>query len=183
MGRNVYFVYLLCKKHAFEIGKNLPGWTGFNTNIYKEIPSLSTISYLPVIDAPVSDMSTINTLFQHNVSICKRLQLREIVLVFGEAKYAKVQMIRWKNDELKKRLVIRLSDYVNLYCNSKIFKDAGLQVTICFVHFSADYNRKTLLFRHAISLEDHKKLISSPFSLNCVFIITNNLYSRFYRIS
>lgn len=136
MARNVDFVYLLSKKNASESGKTLPGWTGFNTKIYKEIPTPSTIGYLPVIDAPVTDMSTINTLLQHSVSICKRLQLPEIVLVFDEAIYAKVQMIRWKHDELKKRLVIRLGDFhtVMSFCTaiSKIFKDAGLQVSVSY---------------------------------------------------
>ena len=134
MGRNVDFVYLLSRKNASENGRNLPGWTGFNTRVYKEIPSSSTIGYLPVIDAPVTDMSTINTLLQHSVSICQRLQVPEIVLVFDEAIYAKAQMIRWKHDELKKRLVIRLGDFhtVMSFCTaiSKIFKDAGLQVSI-----------------------------------------------------
>ena len=135
MGRNVDFVYLLSRKNASENGKNLPGWTGFNTRIYKEIPSSSTISYLPVIDAPVTDMSMINTLLQHSVSICQHLQVPEIVLVFDEAIYAKAQMIRWKHDELKKRLVIRLGNFpytVMSFCTaiSKIFKDAGLQVSI-----------------------------------------------------
>ena len=134
IGRNVDFVYLLSRKNTSESGKYLPGWTGFNTSIYKEIPSSSTIGYLPVIDAPVTDMSTINTLLQHSVSICRRLQVPEIVLVFDEAIYAKAQMIRWKQDELKKRLVIRLGDFhtVMSFCTAifKIFKDAGLQASI-----------------------------------------------------
>ena len=43
-------------------------------------------------------------------------------------------MIRWKGEELKKRLVIRLGDFhtVMSFCTAiaKIFKDAGLQVSI-----------------------------------------------------
>lgn len=134
MGRNADFLYLLSRKNASENGESLPGWTGLNTQIYKEIRCSSNIGYLPVIDAPVTDMSTINTLLRHSVSICQRLQVPEIVLVFDEAIYAKAQMIRWKHDEFKKRLVIRLGDFhtVMSFCSgiSKIFKDAGLQVSI-----------------------------------------------------
>lgn len=134
MGRNADLIYLLCRKNASEDGKSLPGWTGFNTLMYKEIKNITDIAYLPVIDAPVTDTSTINTLLRHSISICQRLQLSEIVLVFDEAIYAKAQMIRWKNDEMKKRLVIRLGDFhtVMSFCSaiSKIFKDAGLQVRI-----------------------------------------------------
>lgn len=132
MGRNADFSYLLSRKNASENGESLPGWTGFNTQVYKEIRSVSSIGYLPVIDAPVTDMSTVNTLLRHSVSICQRLQIPEIVLVFDEAIYAKAQMIRWKHDDLKERLVIRLGDFhtVMSFCSaiSKIFKDAGLQV-------------------------------------------------------
>ena len=43
-------------------------------------------------------------------------------------------MIRWANEEFKKRLVIRLGDFhtVMSFCSAigKIFKDAGLQVSI-----------------------------------------------------
>ena len=59
-------------------------------------------------------------LLRHSVSICQRLQVPEVVLVFDEAIYAKAQMIRWKHDELKKRLVIRLGDFhtVMSFCSA-----------------------------------------------------------------
>ena len=94
VGRNADFLYLLSRKNASEDGESLPGWTGFNTKVYKEIRSSSNIGYLPVIDAPVTDMSTVNTLLRHSVSICQRLQVPEVFLVFDEAIYAKAQMIR-----------------------------------------------------------------------------------------
>ena len=131
MGRNADFLYFLSRKNASENEEALPGWTGTNTQVHKEIRSSSNIGYLPVIDAPVTDMSTINTLLRHSVSICQRLHIPEIVLVFDEAIYAKAQMIRWKDEELQKQLVIRLGDFhtVMSFCSaiSKIFKDAGLQ--------------------------------------------------------
>ena len=110
----------------------MPGWTGFNTKTYEEIPNPLTISYLPVIDALVTDMSTIYTLLQHSVSICKRLQLPEIVLVLNEALYSKVQMIQRKHNELKETSCFSVNHTVMLFCTaiSKIFKDAGLQESI-----------------------------------------------------
>ena len=134
LGRNADFLYLSRRKRASEDGKCFLGWTGFNTNIYKEVRPTATIGYLPVIDAPVTDMSTVNALLKHSVSICNHLNLPEIVLVFDEAIYAKAQMIRWANEEFKKRLVIKLGDFhtVMSFCSAigKIFKDAGLQVSI-----------------------------------------------------
>ena len=136
MARNADFVYMLARKCASESEDYLPGWTGFNTLAHKEIRRTSNIGYLPVIDAPVTDMATVNEILRHSVSICQRLLLPEIVLVFDEAIYSEAQMIIWKDEELKKRLVIRLGDFhtVMSFCTAiaKIFKDAGLQVSIQF---------------------------------------------------
>jgi hypothetical protein len=85
----------------------------------------SNIGYLPVVDAPVTDMATVNEILRHSVSICQRLQLPEIGLVFDEAIYSKAQMIRWKDEELKKRLVIRFGEFHTVmsfcHCHSEHF--------------------------------------------------------------
>lgn len=137
LARNIDFVYVCNKTYASDCGKSLPGWTGFNTQIYKDIPPVSTIGYLPVVDAPVTDIATVNTILHHSVSICERLRLPEIVIVFDEAIYSKAQMIRWKEEELKRRLVIRLGEFHTImsFCSAiaKIFKDAGLQVSFNFI--------------------------------------------------
>ena len=126
------FLYIISRKNAFENLEYLPAWTGFNTQIHEETRSPSTIGYLPVIDAPVADMATVSTLLKDSMSICDRLNLPEIVLVFDEAIYSKAQSIRWNDEELKKRLVIRLENFHRImsFCSAiaKIFKDAGLQV-------------------------------------------------------
>jgi hypothetical protein len=132
-GRNADFLYNIIKKNASENGENLPGWTGLNTQIHRDVRDKTIIGYLPVIDSPVTDLSTVNALLQCSMSIAERLDVPEIVLVFDEAIYAKAQMIRWKHDAFRKRLVIRLGDFhtVMSYCSaiSKIYKDAGLQVS------------------------------------------------------
>eukprot|EP00794_Sanderia_malayensis_P020893 gene20893-22944_t len=97
--RKVDFSYAVLKLFSSDNSFWLPGWTGFNTKLCNEVPSISKIGYLPVIDAPVTDLTTVNTILGHSVSICRRLQLPEIVLVFNEAIYAKAQMIRWKEKE------------------------------------------------------------------------------------
>jgi hypothetical protein len=110
--RNADFVYTLSHKYSSESGLLFPGWTGLNMQVRKDIPTVTNIGYLPVIDAPVTDLATVNnTLLKHSVSICQRLELPEIVLVFDEALCAKAQMLRWKNEEYKNRLVIRLGDF------------------------------------------------------------------------
>jgi hypothetical protein len=55
------------------MGKSLPSWTGFNTQLVADIPNVTKIGYLLVIDAPVTDLATVNALLRHSVSICQRL--------------------------------------------------------------------------------------------------------------
>ena len=88
------FLQIISRKNASKNLEYLPVWTGFNTQIHEETRSPSTIGHLPVIDAPVTKMATVNTLLKHSVPICDRLNLPEIVLVFDEANYAKAQSIR-----------------------------------------------------------------------------------------
>ena len=133
-GRNLDFAYIVCRLCSFDIGKILPGWTGFNTQLTGNIPDTSLIGYLPVINSPATDLATVNEMLKRSVSISQRLDVPEIVLVFDEAIYAKAQMIRWKEDELTRRIVIRLGEFhtVMSYCSAigKIFKDAGLKVNV-----------------------------------------------------
>jgi hypothetical protein len=51
------------------------------------VPDVSNIGYLPVIDSPATDLATVNEMLKQSVSISQRLELPEIVLVFDEAIY------------------------------------------------------------------------------------------------
>ncbi|XP_047124615.1 uncharacterized protein LOC124807117 isoform X1 [Hydra vulgaris] len=108
----------------------LPSWTGLNT-IMSDKNMLTTIAYLPVIDAPVTEISTINEILKQALTIANTLELAHIVLVFDEAVYSKIQLVRWKTEEYLSRIVVRLGDFHMLmsYCSgiSKIYADAGMQ--------------------------------------------------------
>ena len=101
MARNADFVYMLARKCASKSEDYLSGCTGFNTQAHKEIRRTSNIGYLPVIDASVTDMATVNEILRHSISICQHLLLPEIVRVFNEAIYSKAQMINGKTKSLK----------------------------------------------------------------------------------
>ena len=73
---------------------NLPGWTGFNTLLAKDVPTESKISYLPIIDSPITEMSTINEVLCQSVKIADVLELPRVLLVADEAVYAKIQQVR-----------------------------------------------------------------------------------------
>ena len=50
-----------------DIGCVVPGWTGFNTKLVREIPQLSNIGYLPVVDNPATDLATMNTILKKKI--------------------------------------------------------------------------------------------------------------------
>jgi len=83
------------------------------------------------------------------------LNLPEITLVFDEAIYSKVQMIRWGNETFKKKIVVRLGDFhcVMSYCSAigKIYQYAGLQV--CFMKFQ--YQSNSLIISYVSLIDDY----------------------------
>ena len=104
---NVYEIEAICRPYqlldlAFCFMKLsrvdydlLPGWTGFNTLLQSSnVPPVSKIGYLPVIDASPTDLSTVYTILLRSVDIADRLQLESITVVFDQAIYAKAQQIR-----------------------------------------------------------------------------------------
>ena len=117
-----------------------PGWTGFNTILRQcEIPTMSRVGYLPLVDASPTEYSTLNEVLKLCIRILDKLQLQQTVLVFDEALYAKMQHIRWKEPIFYDRLVIRLGEFHACMCFlsavSKLFEDGGLKVK-CSYNFS-----------------------------------------------
>ena len=110
----------------------MPGWTGFNTLHYRDVPVMSQISYLPIIDNPITEMSTINEILKQSIQIADGLDLQQLLLVADEAVYAKLQQVRWKNSVYNDRLIVRLGEFHTImsYCSciGKRFRDSGLEV-------------------------------------------------------
>ncbi|CAB3984024.1 Hypothetical predicted protein [Paramuricea clavata] len=118
----------ICPKHVVLIKKC---WTGFNTVLCKEIPDVSRVGYLPVIDASPTEYSTINAILERSKEITDKLELKYAVLVFDEAVYAKIQQVRWKDKVLRNRFVVCLGEFhtpmTYLSAMSNIFEDGGLK--------------------------------------------------------
>lgn len=128
------FMYTICKYYCDELSTILPGWTGFNTLISEKPDGISKVGYLPVVDAPVTDISTIYTILRRSVDIANKLELQYAVLIFDEAIYAKAQQVRWKSGEFLNKFIFRLGEFhacmsyaTAISCR---FRSAGLQVSI-----------------------------------------------------
>ena len=123
--------FILCQ--MWKTG-HIPNWTGYNTLLCREsIPQMSKVTYLPVIDASATELSTINAVLQRSLKIADELGLQYVCLVFDEAIYSKIQQIRWKDVTYMNRFVIRMGAFhmAMAFCGAigKLFGDGGLKVS------------------------------------------------------
>lgn len=117
-------------KSTTALPEMLPGWTGFNRQLSTKVEK-SLLHYLPVIEDSPTNMTTINTILYKTIDIANKLKLDQIVLVCDQAIYAKAQQIRWKDESLRNRLVLRLGEFHTsmsyMAVLGKRFGPAGLQ--------------------------------------------------------
>ena len=105
-------------------------WTGFNIQIRDDITVVQdTITYLPTINAPATQMSTVYEVLEQTLRIMEYLHISQIVCVFDQALYAKAAEIVWKNQKFK-HIIIRMGAFHTI-CNmlgiiGKRFQHAGL---------------------------------------------------------
>ena len=127
---------ILVSLHAAE-KQTVCGWTGFNILVRSETDvSQDNIGYLPTIDAPATNMSTVFEVLRQSVQIKGSLKLKSIVVVFDQALYAKAADIKWKHSERFKSVVLGLGGFHTIVTFlgifGKRFQDAGLR-DICTV--------------------------------------------------
>ena len=75
-------VWLLTRMAAPEV-QTVSSWTGFNMQIRNDVTVVQdTISYLPRINAPATELSTVFEVLNQTLNIMEYLQLSKIVCVF-----------------------------------------------------------------------------------------------------
>ncbi|KAK7467983.1 hypothetical protein BaRGS_00036789 [Batillaria attramentaria] len=89
-------------------------WAGYHTVLQQHVPPLSTITYLPVIDASATEWSTVNEILKRSVQIAESLNLHEVVIVADQAIYSKAQQLRWGNADFIQHLVLRMGEFHTL---------------------------------------------------------------------
>ena len=113
---------------------------------------MSSIHYLPVIDAPATDYATISTVLEKAVTIADSLQLPAMVVVFDQAIYSKAQIIRWKSHRLCQRTVLRLGEFHTtmsfLSVIGKRFAHSGLEDILIEAGVIAPGSVKTMMTGH-----------------------------------
>ena len=63
--------------------QTVSSWTGFNILTRDEIVVIpNNVGYLPTINAPATQMSTVNEVLNQSLAIMQHLRLKKIVCVF-----------------------------------------------------------------------------------------------------
>ena len=123
---------------AQEIGchnqlQKIPSWTGFNILARRghDIVSKDVVGYLSTINAPATQLTTVNEILRQSDGIRKALNLDEIVVVMDQALYAKASEVIWQHPDQYSAILLRLGTFYTM-CNllsiiGKRHQDAGLR--------------------------------------------------------
>ena len=157
--------------------QQVSSWTGFNIKLRSEIDIVEdNIAYLPTVNAPATDLSTVYEVLVRSLKTMHALNLNVIVCVFDQALYAKACEIKWKNTTTFYPIVLRMGVFhticTMLAVIGKRFGDAGLQdlsvessviadVSIAGVLCGKKYNRAIRL--HKLMYEALLRLAWSGF--------------------
>lgn len=93
--------------------------------------SKDIVGYLPTINAPATELTTVFEILNQSELIRKELLLETVVVVMDQALYAKATEIAWKHKERFSNILLRMGTFHTI-CNAlailgKRFRDAGLK--------------------------------------------------------
>ncbi|KAG1652132.1 Organic cation transporter protein [Nymphon striatum] len=89
------------------------------------------VGYLPTINAPATELSTVQELLSQSVFIQQHLSLDKIAVIMDQALYAKAAEVAWKHTLRFESLLLMMGNF-HIICNmlsiiGKLFRDAGLR--------------------------------------------------------
>ena len=126
----LYLSWIMCRQLLKD--QYITSWTGFNIKIHdRGITMESSVHYLPCLDAPAIEYSTIMEVMNRALKMKESLKFNGIVCVFDQSIFAKAVEIKWRDPSKYKSGVLLLGTFhtIMMYINviSKRFKDAGLR--------------------------------------------------------
>lgn len=112
--------------------QTIPSWTGFNIRIRDQVSvSEDVVEYLPTINAPTTELTTVFEIFNQSELIRKELSLQTLVVVMDQAPFAKAAEITWKHKERFSNILLRMGTFHTIFnalsIPGKRFGDAGLR--------------------------------------------------------
>ena len=83
-------------------------WSSFNHALSKAKNDITTVGYMPIIQAPAHDLDTLNTVVRRCMYISSQLGQQYTVLTVDQALYFKLMDLKWNVPEYKDKLIPRL---------------------------------------------------------------------------
>lgn len=103
---------VLAKDMAFFVKRQdadiKTGWTNFNQTICTTNSEVTSIGYMPIVQAAAHEIDTLNTVIQRCRHIAIALGQQHVVLTVDEALYRKLMELKWAKDEYQDFLIIRM---------------------------------------------------------------------------
>ena len=132
VARNENLLWILSRNSALDDQQSVPSWTGFNIQTRdEEIVLQDRVGYLPTINAPATELSTVFEILKQSEIILEQLCLETIVVVMDQALYAKATEITWKRQHQFANILFRMGTFHTI-CNAlgilgKRSRDSGLK--------------------------------------------------------
>ncbi|KAG1676877.1 Selenocysteine lyase [Nymphon striatum] len=107
-------------------------WTEFNIRTRDNVTvKPDKVGYLPTINAPATELSTVQELLSQSVFIQQHLSLDKIAVIMDQTAYAKAAEVAWKHKLRFESLLLMMGNF-HIICNmlsiiGKLFRDAGLR--------------------------------------------------------
>jgi hypothetical protein len=129
--RNANLIWIIARLSDLD-NQTVPSWTGFNICVRNEEQiTEDVVGYLPTINAPATELSTVFEILDQSEKIRLELHLEAVVVVMDQALYAKATEKVWKHKDRFSHILLRLGIFHTI-CNAlsilgKRFRDAGLK--------------------------------------------------------
>ena len=111
-GDNPSAVQAIAKDMAFFLKRQdvdiKTGWTHFNQSICSDNPEMTSVGYIPIVQAPAHEFDTLHTVVQRRKYIATQLGQHHVVLTVDEALYCKLVELKWAKDEYQNFLIVRM---------------------------------------------------------------------------
>ena len=90
----------------------VPAWTGFNQLRVTNTEEVSSVGYLPIINAPAHKRDTLSTVLNCCMQISQELNPGQSgVVTFDEQLYSKAKELQWGNPEFCGKIFVRLGSF------------------------------------------------------------------------
>ena len=74
--------------------KRMPSWTLYNQTASKVNPEKTTVCYLPIVQAPASELDTLNTVMKRVIHVANSMEQQHVVLTVDEALFPKLMELK-----------------------------------------------------------------------------------------